>query len=458
MRFDIVIIGSGPAGMAAAEAARAAGARSIAVVESAKRLGGECPNWGCVPTKSLLSSVEALMTARRGKEYGLRVPKAGVDFGSLMRREWRIVDTLTGSSRIEKMIVGLGAELVVGHARFVSPDEIEVGGKRYSAKVFVIAAGSEPNEPSIEGLKEAGYLSVADALSLPRAPKSLAVIGGGPVGTEFAQIFAPLGTKVTVIEAADHILPREDEEIAAVVADSFHKQKIGLFTGHRVLSVIKDGGHKKLTLVPVAGGQQRSFSVESIFVSVGKRPALHNLGLEKAGIEVDEGGRLVLNDYLQTTNPKVYAAGDAAGRMMYTSVAHREGAASAANAIKGNSVKVDLSIMPRGTFCHPEVGSVGLTEKEARAKGFDVGVGRAPYAQLSKSLSAGEKQGLIKIVADKKTGAILGGHIAGQSASELVHEIALAMYAGLTYNDLANMIHAFPTFAEGIGIAAGDVK
>jgi pyruvate/2-oxoglutarate dehydrogenase complex dihydrolipoamide dehydrogenase (E3) component len=457
MRFDIVIIGSGPAGLAAAEAAHAAGAKSIAVVESAKRLGGECPNWGCMPTKSLLSSVEALMTARRGKEYGLSVPKVGVDFGSLMRREWKIVDTLTGSSRIEKMIAGLGAELIVGHARFVSPDEIEIGGKRHAAKAFIIAAGSEPNVPSIGGLKEAGYLGVADALSLPRAPKSLAIIGGGPVGIEFAQIFAPLGTKVTVIEAADHILPREDDEIAAVVADSFHQQKIGLFTGHHVLSVTKDGGHKKLVIEPVSGGRQRSFSVEAVFVSVGKRPALHNLGLEKAGIQVDESGRPVLNDYLQTTNPKVYAAGDAAGRMMYTSVAHREGAAAGVNAVKGNSVKVDLSIMPRGTFCHPEVGSVGLTEKEARAKGFDVGIGLARYASLSKSLATGEQAGLVKIVVDKKTGAILGGHIVGQSATELVHEIALAMYASLTYNDLANMIHAFPTFAEGIGAAAGDV-
>lgn len=458
MRFDIIVIGSGPAGLAAAEAAHAAGARSIAVVESAKRLGGECPNWGCMPTKSLLSSVEALMTARRGKEYGFTAPKVGVDFGSLMRREWDIVDTLTGSGRIEKMIEQLGATLIAGRARFTSGEEIEVGGERHQAGAFVIATGSEAVEPEIEGLKNAGYLRVIDILSLPQPPKSLAVIGGGPIGVEFSQIFAPLGTKVTVIESAGHILAREDEEIAAVVAESFREQHIGLFVGHRVVAVAREGGMKKLTIEPVAGGPKRSFKTEEIFVSVGKRPALRDLNLDKAGVQVDDKGRPVVNEFQQSTNPKVYVAGDAAGRMMYTTVAHRQGAVAGMNAVKGNNMKVDLTVMPRGTFCHPEVGSVGLTEKEARDKGYDVGVGRSHYASLSKSLAAGAPEGLIKIVADKKTGDILGGHIVGRSAAELVHEIALAMYAHMTYADLANMIHAFPTFAEGIGAAAADIK
>jgi len=242
------------------------------------------------------------------------------------------------------------------------------------------------------------------------------------------------------------------------VADSFRQQGIGLFAGHRVVSVSREGGQKKLELEPVAGGRKRTFTAQTILAATGKRPALQNLGLDKAGVRLDERGRPILNEYLQTTNPDIYAAGDAAGRMFYTTVAHREGAAAGTNAVKGNSVKVDLAVMPRGTFCHPEVGSVGLTEKEARAAGFDVAVGRAPYAALSRSLAGGETQGLIKIVADRKTGNILGGHIVGQSATELVHEIALAMYAGLTWQELANMIHAFPTYAEGIAAAAADVK
>ncbi len=458
MRYQLIIIGSGPAGIAAAEAARQNGAGSVAVVEAARRLGGECPNWGCMPTKSLLSSVEMLMQARRGKEYGVNIPKAGVDFGSVMRRETRIVDLVTGSGRVEKLLDELGCKLLRGRARFVSPEAIEVGGRVYAADRFVIAAGSVPAIPPVEGLAQSGHLTVVDALSLKRPPKSLAIIGGGPIGVEFAQIFAPLGTRVTIVEAAGQILPREDEEIAAVVAASFRKQKVKLLTGHHLAAVARSGQSRQLTLSPAAGGRKKKITVDEVLVAVGKRPALAGLDLDKAGVRVDGRGRLILNDYLQTTNPAVYAAGDAAGRMMYTSVAHREGAAAAVNAVKGNSIKVDLSVMPRGTFCHPEVGSVGLTEKEARAAGYEVGDGRAPYAALSKSLAYGEKQGRVKIVADKKTGSILGGHVVGQSAAELVHEIALAMYAHLTYHELANMIHAFPTFAEGVAAAAADVK
>ncbi len=456
-RFDIIIIGSGPAGTSAAEAAHETGVASIAVVESAERLGGECPNWGCMPTKSLLSSVENLLAAEHGREFGVRIPKVGVDFGSMMRRERNIVDSITGGGRIEQYLKGLGVELIRGPARFIGRDEIEVRGLRYSARRFVIATGSETVVPPVEGLKESGYLTVINALQLARPPRSLVIIGGGPVGIEFAQIFAPLGTEVTVVEYADHILSHEDEEIADVVAASFKKQGIALLASTAVVSVKKNGGQREVRVKPVKGRRVRKLLAEQVMVATGKKPSLAQLDLDKAGIQLDERGRLVLNEFLQTTNPAVYAAGDAAGRMMYTAVAHREGFAAAKNALLGNKLQVDLSILPRGTFCHPEVGSVGLTEKEARAAGYDVAVGRSPYKALSRPLAAGDMQGLVKIVADRKTGKIIGGHIVGGAAAELVHEIALAMYAGLTYGELANMIHAFPTFAEGVAAAAADV-
>ncbi len=457
-RFDIIIIGSGPAGTSAAEAARESGAASIAVVESAQRLGGECPNWGCMPTKSLLSSVENLIAAERGKEFGVRIPKVGVDFGSMMRREHNIVDSITGGGRVEKYLDSLGVELIRGSARFTGRDEIEVRGRRYAAKRFVVATGSTVFVPPVEGLKEAGYLTVVDALKFTKTPKSMVIIGGGPVGVEFAQIMAPVGVDVTVVEYSDHILPHEDDEIAAVVADSFKKQGIKLLVSTSVVSVKKSGGLREVRVKPVKGKRVRKILAQEVMVTTGKRPALADLDLEKAGVQIDPRGRLVLNDFLQTTNPAIYAAGDAAGRMMYTAVAHREGFAAAKNALLGHKLKVDLGILPRGTFCHPEVGSVGMTEKEARAAGRDVAVGRSPYKALSRPLAVGDMAGLVKIVADRQTGEILGGHIVGEAAAELIHEIALAMYAGLTYGDLANMIHAFPTFAEGIAAAAADVK
>ncbi|MDD5252092.1 MAG: NAD(P)/FAD-dependent oxidoreductase [Patescibacteria group bacterium] len=456
-RFQVLIIGSGPAGFAAAEAAYAAGARSIAVAEASGTLGGECPNWGCLPTKSLLSSVEALIKARQDGEVGLLCPKPGVDFGSLMRRERDIVKSVTGGQRLEKELAGMGVRLLPGHAKFVAPDAVEIAGVRYEADHFVIASGSVNVVPPIPGLVEAGYLDVPGILKLEKSPRSLAIIGGGPVGVEFAQIFAPLGTAVTIIEAASHILPREDEEIASVIENSFRDQGATVLTSAKVLSVYREG-EERVVEVSDASGEVINLRVEHILLAAGKRPLLDQLNLDAAGVALDDRGHLVLNEYLQTTNSRVYAAGDAAGRMMYTSVAHREGQAAAMNAVKGNSVIVNLSVMPRGTYCHPEVGSVGLTEAEARAAHFDVAVGRAPYAALSKSLTSGDQQGLIKIVADKGTGEILGGHIVGQSAAELVHEIALAMYAGLTVSDLANMIHAFPTYAEGIALAASNVS
>jgi dihydrolipoamide dehydrogenase len=457
--YDIVIVGSGPAGIAAAEAARQAGAKRIAVIESSQRLGGECPNWGCIPTKSLLSSVEEVIHARRGGSFGLPVPKAGVDFGSLMRRKSGIVDLLTGGGRIERHLEDIGAEIVRGRAVFTGPDEIDVGGRRVRAESFVLATGSEPTVPPIDGIERIGYLTVPGILALTEPPKSLAVLGGGPIGAEFAQIFAPLGSSVTVIEFAPHILSREDDEIAAVVEASFRGQGIGLMTSSKVVSARhREDGTKILEVEPVSGGSAREIIVEEVLLAAGKRPAFSGLGLDRAGVEIDAKGRPVLNDFLQTANPKIYAAGDAAGRMMFTSVAHREGQAAAWNALRGNSVKVDLSVMPRGIFTHPEVGSVGLTEREAKAAGYDVSIGRAPYAALSKSLASSDREGLVKLVCDRKTGLILGGHIVGHAASELIHEVALAMYAGLSHKDLANMIHAFPTFAEGVALAAADVK
>jgi len=457
LKFEIIIIGSGPAGVAAAEAAHAAGARSIAVVESAPRLGGECPNWGCIPTKSLLSSIEGIVAAKHQGRYTVDLPKAGVDFGSLLKRERRIVDLVTGGGRIEKVLNELGVELIRGRAKFTGPDEIEVAGKRYAAARFIIAAGGVQVIPMIPGLRETGYLTVEDILGLAKTPRSLVIIGGGPIGCEFAQIFAPLGAAVTIIEYADHILPREDAEIAAVVEQSFRDQKIDLLTSTKIEAVDRERDSVVLT-VRLRDGGTRQVKAEKIFLAAGRKPDLSGLGLETAGVGINEDGRVLFNDFFQTDNPAIYIAGDAAGRMMYTSVAHREGSAAGHNAVKGNEISVNLSVLPRGTYCHPEVGSVGLTEKEARDQGFEVGVGRAPYAMLSRSLTSGEMEGLVKIVADLKTGLILGGHIVGQSASELVHELALAMYTGLTYQDLANMIHAFPTFAEGIGAAANDVK
>lgn len=457
-KFELIVIGTGSAGVSALEAAVGAGAKSVAVVEVAERLGGECPNRGCVPTKALLRSVGVLALARRAVEFGLEMPSPAADWPRIMERKRHIVDQLTGGGRIEGILEQLGVTLIRGRAVFTGPDEIEVGGERYTADHFIVAAGSEPAVPPIEGLKDAGFMTSDDLVELERPPASVVIIGGGPIGVESAQILRPLGVETTIVEFGPHLLGREDQEIAAVVEASFKKQGITLKTAYKMVSVMKDEGRLLATIVPAKGGAEEVLSVEAVLVAAGKRPALGGLALDKAGVELDKKGAPVLDEYLRSSNPAVYFAGDAAGQLLFTHVAHEQGVIAATNAVKGNTRKSDLSVVPRGTFCTPEVGSVGLTEKEARDKDFDVGVGKVPYSYFGKALVTGELEGLIKIVVDKKTGLVLGGHIAGESAAELVHELALAMAAGIRYQVIAEMIHAYPTFSEGIGAAASLVE
>ncbi|MBI4138867.1 NAD(P)/FAD-dependent oxidoreductase [Candidatus Uhrbacteria bacterium] len=445
--FDVVIIGSGSAGLAAAESAKEAGAKRVAVVESAKRLGGECPNRGCVPSKALLRSVELMMEARRAKEFGLRIPKTGFDFSALMRRKRKTVDALTGGGRMERILEHYGVDLIRGAAHFTGRHSIDVDGRPYEAKRFVIATGSEPFIPPIPGLKESGYWTSDDIVKIRNVPTSLLVIGGGPIGAEWAQILAPLGTRVTIIEAMSQLLPREDPEIAHVVETSFKRQGIRVQRNTKISSVRR---HGKTFIV-------NGIRASALLVATGKRPAVGSLALDAAGVSLSDRDAPILNEYLQTSNPDIYVAGDAAAQMMFTHVAHLQGEIAGTNAVAGPKRASNLDVIPRGTFCSPEVGSVGLTEQEARKQGRDVAVGRGEFSYLGKSLVSGETDGLVKIVADRKTKLILGGHIVGHSAAELIHEVALAMFAKIPYTAIAEMVHAYPTYAEAVGVAASDI-
>lgn len=456
--YDVLVIGSGSAGISAAEAAIESGAKKVAIVEKRKRLGGECPNRGCVPTKALLRSVEILRLAKGARTFGLRIPKVGFDFKAVMARKTEVVDRSTGGRRIERILESLGADVIKGTAKFTAPREVKVGKRKVSARKIVIATGSETFVPPIEGLKEAGFLTSDEVVDLKKLPKSIIIIGGGPIGVEWAQIFHGLGSRVTVVEFMPHVLPREDREVAGIVQDSLAGRGLRILTSTKVVRVSKSKGRYRVTTEPSKGGKGASISAEALMVATGKRVALGNLDIEKAGVRLDAKGRPVLDAFLQTTSKHVYIAGDAAGQMMFTHVAHEHGTIAGTNAVKGNRMQVDLTVVPRGTFCTPEVGSVGLTETGARKEGYDVGVGKAPYGYLGKASVMEEREGLVKIVVDRKTGKVLGGHVCGHSAAEIVHEIALAMQGGLKYTRIAEMIHAFPTFSEGVGAAAYNVE
>ena len=456
MDFDLLVIGSGPAGTSAIEAAAELGVKRMAVVEAEKRLGGECPNTGCVPTKSLLRSIEVLRLARRAAEFGLDIPTVKANFGAMLKRKDMIVDMATGRGRMERIFKNLGATLIRGRAVFVDPNTVEIKGRRITASKFIVATGSVNVIPPIPGLAEAGYLTFENLVEIDRVPTSMVIVGGGPIGCEWAQILAPLGCKVAIVEFMEHLLPREEEETAEVVRNSFMSQGIAVFPSHKTTRVLKKGGAYEVTIQSVAEGKSKLLKTHAVMVATGQRPTVDGLGLEAAGVKLDAKNRPVVNEYLQTTNPNVYFAGDASGAMMFTHTAHEEGNISVKNAMNGNTIKRDLRVIPRVTFVFPEVASVGLTEKEARVAGHNIAVGRTSYSGISKPFLAGERDGVVKLVIDRKSKQILGGHIVGHSAGEMIHEIALAMYANLPVTTVADMVHAYPTLAEAVGVAAYD--
>lgn len=455
--YDVFIIGSGSAGFDSAQTAKEAGAKRVALAESWHKLGGECPNRGCVPTKAMLRSVELLNLARRASEFGLKIEKPSFDWPAMIKRKNLIVDGLTGKGRLEQFLAELKVELYRGRASFLSPHELEIDGKKITADKVIMATGSIFAFPPIHGLKENAIIS-DDVVEWQKLPKSLIVVGGGPIGAEVAQLLAPLGVEVAIIEFMDHILPREDSEAALIVQESMRRQGVKIFTSSKTTKVEK----KKKNLIEVTfenkNGESQMLQAEFVLAATGKKPALDGLNIEKAGVRVDQRGAPVVNEYLQTTASNIYVAGDALGKMLFTHVAHETGGVVAWNAVKGNTKIFDFRVIPRGTFTVPEVGSVGMTEKEARAAGYEVGIGKVPYSYLGKSATSGELEGLVKLVVDKKTKEILGGHITGQIAADIIHEVALAMSARLPYTEIARLVHAFPTYAEAIGAAAANIE
>jgi mercuric reductase len=443
--YDTIVIGSGSAGFAALEGLCAAGAAPLAMVER-HVLGGECPNFGCVPTKALLKSAEVYHLMQNAEEFGLRAERVSFDWKAVVEREQELIGQ-TGAARAEQDLEELGVDLLRGDAAFIDAQTLQVGRGKYSAKRFVVATGSTPDIPEISGLRETGFITSDEAITLPELPDRLVILGGGPVGLEMAQIFGRFGVKVTLLQRNNRVLPREEPEISEFVRSRLVEEGIQIVLQANVTEVERRGQDIRVNYE--VDGKAEAALADQTLVASGRVPATSGLELERAGVEVDERGGVKVGPELQTTVPHIWAAGDViADGPQYTHAAAYEGWIVGHNMAEGEE-KLDLRVVPRGTFTDPEVGSVGVTAAEAKLNTKKVQTSLSYYGG-GRSLPAGDRAGIIKLVMDADSRLLLGAGLAGPYAAEVVHELALAMQANLTVDQIGSTIHAFPTYSESV--------
>jgi pyruvate/2-oxoglutarate dehydrogenase complex dihydrolipoamide dehydrogenase (E3) component len=449
-RYNLVVIGAGTAGLVTAAGAAGLGAR-VALLER-HLLGGDCLNVGCVPSKCVIRSSRVVGDVRAAPELGLRIPDGTeADFPAVMERMRRLRARL---SRIDSAarFRGLGVDVFLGDGRFTGPDTVEVAGARLHFKRAVIATGARAAEPPIEGLAEAGYLTNETVFNLTERPRALAVIGGGPIGSELAQAFRRLGSEVTLLDAASHILVREDEDAAAIVENAFRREGIRLALASRIERVTRDGGRKVVHFL--TGGRREELAVDEILVGAGRVPNVEGLGLAAAGVASDPRRGVVVNDHLQTTNPRVYAAGDVCMDHKFTHAADFAARTVIQNTLFLGRKKLSALTIPWCTYTDPELAHVGLSEEDARAKGIALDTFIVPLAEVDRAVADGEEEGFVKVHVARGTDRIAGATIVARHAGEMINEITLAMVGGVGLRTIATVIHPYPTQAEAIRKAA----
>ncbi len=441
-RYDLVVIGGGTAGLVAAAGGASLGAK-VALVERDK-LGGECLHRGCVPTKALVKSARVARLVNRAEEFGVKTGGVEVDFPAVMERMRRVIETVgegDDPDRFRKMGVALFLEQ---EAYLDSPHEVAVDGRRLETRSVIVATGSHPSVPPISGIEEVGYLTYVEALELEKLPSSIVIVGSGPVGSEFAQIFARFGARVTLIDAAPHPLPIEDREVGEALERCLEADGVTFLGGYKVEEARFEDGEKVL-VARSERGEKIEARGEEVLLALGCEPTVDGLRLENAGVELGNGG-LKVDENLKTTAPSVYAAGDVTGIYPFTHVAEYQRRIALRNALFPAKSKADHEVVPWATFTDPEVAMVGLTEEEARERHGHVRVFRQPFGGIDRGVANGETDGFVKIVTGRR-GRILGGHVIGPEAGNLIHEIVLAMRKNVPIQDLSTTIHVYPTLS-----------
>jgi pyruvate/2-oxoglutarate dehydrogenase complex dihydrolipoamide dehydrogenase (E3) component len=449
--YDLIVIGAGGAGSTAATTAASLGKR-VALIEHDK-LGGTCLNYGCDPTKTLLHTAHMLYHARHASTLGLRIPRAEADWAEVQAHVRQVQTTIRGgtSEQAHAGIVAQGIDLFMGEAMFSSPHEIIVNGEILRSKQFVIATGTIPLIPDIEGLSEAGYITNVEAVSLPVLPKRLVVIGGGPIGLEFAQMFSRFGVQVVVLERDKQPMPHEDHELAMALCSQLTAEGIRLEFGSEMHcgEIDERGKH-----IHIHGqeGREEVIVADQLLVAVGRRPALDGLNLEEAGVQYTEEG-ITTNTTLRTNVPHIWAAGDITSKYQFTHVAANQGKLVAHNVFAQRPQAFDDRIIPWVTFTDPELARVGPSEADLQEAKIKYRVGRAYFNKLDRAIANNHTFGSVKLLADAD-GKILGGHILGTNAGDLIATVVYAMRFGLTAKMIAGTMLPYPTMAEAVRWAA----
>jgi pyruvate/2-oxoglutarate dehydrogenase complex dihydrolipoamide dehydrogenase (E3) component len=446
MNYDLIVIGGGSGGLTATQVARRLGARVLLIEKRA--LGGDCLFTGCVPSKTLIRTAQVAHLQRTAARYGLTASDQPIDGKRVMARVREVIAQIAKHDSIEHF-TQLGAEVRIGAPQFVAADAVELDGQRLTARAFILATGSHPAAPPVDGLAETGFLTNETVFELEAIPRTLAILGGGAIGLELGQAFQRLGAKVTLVEALDRVLPKEDAECSTEIRARLEAEGVTIHTATRVARVSREGERKRLTCTQ--GGSPLTLDADEILVAAGRAPNLSGLGLERAGIDFDKR-RVIVDDELRTTNPRVFAVGDITDRFPFTHTAGYEGAIAVRNALLPLASKADYRVIPWTTFTHPEVARVGVTEEEARKHDGAVTVLRARYTDIDRAHTDGEEPGFAKLIAVR--GKIVGAHIVGAHAGELIHTPALAMKEGLKVSALASMSWVYPTLSEVVRKAA----
>jgi pyruvate/2-oxoglutarate dehydrogenase complex dihydrolipoamide dehydrogenase (E3) component len=456
---NLIIIGAGSGGLVSAYIAATVKA-SVTLVEK-DRMGGDCLNTGCVPSKALIKSAQVASIASHSRDYGLMPLQPEADFSAVMDRIQRVIKAIEPHDSIERYRL-LGVDCREGSARLVSPWAVEItsneGKQTLTARNIIIASGAAPLVPPFPGLEQIDYLTTETLWKIRDNPGRLLILGGGPIGCELAQAFARLGTSVTQVEMLPRILPREDDDAAKLVADALRQDGVELLLGHKADCFAVEGGDK--ILYTQHQGESVRLVFDQILIAIGRRANTDGLGLKALGITIHKNGTIALNDFLQTRFPNIYAVGDVAGPFQFTHTAAHQAWYAAVNALfsRFKKFRVDYSVIPWATFTSPEVARVGLNEQDATEQGVEFEVTRYSIDDLDRAITDGCAEGFVKVLTRPGSDRILGVTIVGNHAGDLIAEYVLAMKHGLGLNKILGTIHIYPTLAEANKFAAGEWK